>query len=30
MGMRKELSKNIREKIVRLHKPGMDYKTIGK
>ncbi len=30
MGKTKELSKDIRDKIVDLHKAGMGYKTIGK
>ncbi len=30
MGKTKELSKDIRDKIVDLHKAGMDYKTISK
>ncbi len=30
MGKTKELSKDIREKIVDLHKAGMGYKTISK
>ena len=30
MGKTKELSKDIRGKIVDLHKAGMGYKTIGK
>ncbi len=30
MGKTKELSKNIRDKIVDLHKAGMSYRTIGK
>ncbi|KAJ8356630.1 hypothetical protein SKAU_G00194240 [Synaphobranchus kaupii] len=30
MGKTKELSKDVRDKIVDLHKAGMGYKTIGK
>ncbi len=30
MGKTKEMSKDIRDKIVALHKAGMGYKTIGK
>ena len=30
MGKTKELSKDIRDKIVDLHKAGISYKTIGK
>ena len=29
MGKTKELSKDIRDQIVDLHKAGIDYKTIG-
>ena len=30
MGKTKELSKDVRDKIVDLHEAGMGYKTIGK
>ena len=30
MGKTKELTKDVRDKIVALHKAGMGYKTIGK